>query len=972
MFELPQTKCVRRKDLRSATSSPPPSSPNAAIHARLVAHYEALYATSGVTETVRPATLPPPSSAGPPSPSPPDPGAFTFRLFSTPATKPYPDSHPPQVIIASPSPDPENHGFLRPLRPDAFYFATATPAQRASFQDAAREGNAVRAEGLSRWSGCELPWRVVVGELATAGRVRREQSVGKGEGGRRRMGKKRRVVLRKRMAGIKEREEAARVAAVDKEAAEREKRTRRNREKKVKRKKKGKGVQDDKILEQQEAAKRASSALCLKCLKVELRPEKLVRLGPYADVEWSLGPFKDVLARSNCPFCRLVVVAATAVRREVYGERHEPPFGIEPAEEVLLGWDCGKGFTVNLAMPDCRISFLQQNEGLADEDEEENNSKVPVRRARRIESYLFDTEFLTYDRWLSSCQEEHGDACSPTVPNVSKKFRESFLSGLSYALRFVDVENYCIVNAPEDDSDWYDEDDGYNYVALSYVWGRVNCLRLVTHNQEVLMRRRSLERCWHEIPQTIKDAIRLVRQMGYRYLWVDALCLVQDNWIDMLQGISLMHVIYGGAKLTLIAAAGPHANAGLPSVSDKSQRFKQSIEEIKKGVELTVVNNLDDLLRVSHYFGRAWTLQEQLLANRTLIFTPNGGVYFRCLRAVWSLDTIDDEYPHITTFQPDSLYLALSEQGPAAFSYNTLVMEVTKRDLTNQSDALSVFSGFEKGLAHRMSCSFLAGLPTAAFDFYILFEGHFVTLERRDWFPSWTWAGWKGCTILYMLYISNDPQDLKAWLNTRTWIVWYKRERGQPPSLIGRSEGTTTSAAVTDDSYHETKAQFHNRHCSHIDTFKREATRSSLPDGLYPPDRQLLQFWTLSVHLLISHIDSPNGERHVRERGTIVDRDNEFCGSVRLDGYFITKDDIDKPFEFILLSECKDSMPGSELADREGLYTIRREWDLYWVMLLQRDADGGVAERRGLGQIFQRAVGTSVAPGPCWKEIILG
>ena len=56
------------------------------------------------------------------------------------------------------------------------------------------------------------------------------------------------------------------------------------------------------------------------------------------------------------------------------------------------------------------------------------------------------------------------------------------------------------------------------------------------------------------------------------------------------------------------------------------------------------------------------SLQEQLLANRTLIFTPNGGVYFRCLRAVWSLDTIDDEYAKIMNLQPDSLYMALDLQ----------------------------------------------------------------------------------------------------------------------------------------------------------------------------------------------------------------------------------------------------------------------------------------------------------------------
>ena len=86
---------------------------------------------------------------------------------------------------------------------------------------------------------------------------------------------------------------------------------------------------------------------------------------------------------------------------------------------------------------------------------------------------------------------------------------------------------------------------------------------------------------------------------------------------------------------------------------------------------------------------------------------------------------------------------------------------------------------------------------------------------------------------------------------------------------------------------------------------------------------------------------------------------------MRFDGYFITEQDLNRAFEFILLSERKDPMPRSELFE-EGP-SLGTTWNMFWVMLIERDADG-VAERRGTGQIYQKVVNDSLDPGPVWKE----
>ena len=340
-------------------------------------------------------------------------------------------------------------------------------------------------------------------------------------------------------------------------------------------------------------------------------------------------------------------------------------------------------------------------------------------------------------------------------------------------------------------------------------------------------------------------------------------------------------------------------------------------------------------------------------------------MYFKCCRAVWSLDTVDDEFPHIENYLPDHLYTALStEYTNPLTGYNSLVMELTGRNITNQADALNVFSGLKNRFSHKLSCKFIDGLPAAGFDIFILFDGQFVTLERRIGFPSWSWAGWKGCVTSYTLHSLINPASLVGWLNRR-WIIWYCRQGdGMPELLSHENENEITAFVFTQDSsYKWQTVPFDNCHCPHIDTSHTKPTDFiTLPR--YTTRGNILQFWTLSIYLTISQIESPDGRRDIRERGTIVDRNGDFCGSVRLDGYFLDENDLNEPVEFILLSECEDTMPGSEMDERDGWAIQRTEWDLYWVMLIQWDDDGVLAERRGLGQIYQRAVATSLAPGP--------
>ena len=64
------------------------------------------------------------------------------------------------------------------------------------------------------------------------------------------------------------------------------------------------------------------------------------------------------------------------------------------------------------------------------------------------------------------------------------------------------------------------------YIALLYVWGRAKIVKLLHSNIESLMRKNGLLEVVYALPQTIIDAIEVVKAMGERYLWTDALCIL--------------------------------------------------------------------------------------------------------------------------------------------------------------------------------------------------------------------------------------------------------------------------------------------------------------------------------------------------------------------------------------------------------------------------------------------------------------
>ena len=128
--------------------------------------------------------------------------------------------------------------------------------------------------------------------------------------------------------------------------------------------------------------------------------------------------------------------------------------------------------------------------------------------------------------------------------------------------------------------------------------------------------------------------------LGENYLWVDSLCIIQDDEKDMAEYIPAMASIYGDAVLTIIDVDGEEANHGLPGIRPGSRRLQPDCFEIK-GTKL--VQALDQPvasfpINSSRWASRGWTFQESILSSRRLMFTAEQ-VYWECNKAIWREDS---------------------------------------------------------------------------------------------------------------------------------------------------------------------------------------------------------------------------------------------------------------------------------------------------------------------------------------------
>lgn len=250
------------------------------------------------------------------------------------------------------------------------------------------------------------------------------------------------------------------------------------------------------------------------------------------------------------------------------------------------------------------------------------------------------------------------------------------------------------------------------YATLSYCWGpEGNPLQLKSGNHQLLRRgiRASL------LPLTVEQSIKFVHSLGLGFIWVDALCIIQDSVQDKEIEISRMGSYYGFNTLTICAASANGSGTGFSPIESKKVCRYGPIElscNVKGVTGHLMVHSEFDVREP--IVNRGWTLQESLLSRRIIIFSNQ--VYWCCSTANASCEGRISVLPNDTnrnigwphSFVPQIFPSSVLEKYSPEIQWNIGLENFTERTLGFESDKLLAISAF----AERIHLVFQGrGLP---------------------------------------------------------------------------------------------------------------------------------------------------------------------------------------------------------------------------------------------------------------------
>ncbi|KAE8451422.1 hypothetical protein EG329_004051 [Mollisiaceae sp. DMI_Dod_QoI] len=241
----------------------------------------------------------------------------------------------------------------------------------------------------------------------------------------------------------------------------------------------------------------------------------------------------------------------------------------------------------------------------------------------------------------------------------------------------------------------------------------------------------------------------VVALLKERYLWVDSLCIVQDDELTKHAEINNMAYIYSGASITIIAAQGEDANYGLRGLRGVSHPRKRSRHVFKpaKGYEIVLAApKLRPRPSHSQWSKRGWTFQEQIFSRRRLIF-ENDSIEWHCSCSTFPEDVEARPGSRKKFAEVDS---AFNMSFPSLEEYGRLMRNYNLRDFTHSEDALAAISGTTTALSRHFRGGFLCGLPLMFLDVALCWQP-FGDCQRRIptgnkaltelGLPSWSWMG---------------------------------------------------------------------------------------------------------------------------------------------------------------------------------------------------------------------------------------
>lgn len=465
----------------------------------------------------------------------------------------------------------------------------------------------------------------------------------------------------------------------------------------------------------------------------------------------------DVLQKGITAFADLIFPAYNTDKIRIRQEGNEKTRLLSETKDVTVCFDEYGGEVIRLAFKGSRKSNT-------------TNSWVPdfsrigsTTSEVKVDSRVLDTSsyatVLLIKNWIRTCSEEH-HLC--TIPPAS-----------ALPARVLEVSN-CRARLTET------QGMIAPYLTLSHCWGSRPQIKLVKGNLEAMKRNIP----WASLSKTFQDTIVLTWKLGYRYVWIDSLCILQDSKEDWEYHASRMAQIYSNSQLTISASSGADGAHGCFSSRLQEPYIFQSFESPPiKNPQLWCpkqlegkdrdgcVKDFEVRLKPPHglyqdrrprepLLKRAWVFQEQILSPRIVHFA-SGELFFECTSHLtcecsgWSLRSKSHQWEtrwrkaHAVLLGQDAMvpgkYFA-PETRKKIFdfeAYRGLIETYTELDITEELDRLPALSGITFGRKDEYLAGIWRSILIESLHWYPVSKSLRGMMARRPCkyrAPTWSWA----------------------------------------------------------------------------------------------------------------------------------------------------------------------------------------------------------------------------------------
>ncbi|GAW21861.1 hypothetical protein ANO14919_113870 [Xylariales sp. No.14919] len=345
-------------------------------------------------------------------------------------------------------------------------------------------------------------------------------------------------------------------------------------------------------------------------------------------------------------------------------------------------------------------------------------------------------QFQLIKEWIGLCDETH--ECTRIQGDVT--------TTIGMPTRVIDVglgDNTCLrlIEPPNTLRE--------RYIALSHCWGRFDPKRkFVTQKGNINQLMNDIS--FNQLPKTFQDAVRTTRALGIRYLWIDSLCIIQDDEDDWLKEAKKMEDVYSGSYVTIAASSAKSSLDGFLvgrrrrpyariDTSDGPLFLAKAIDNFAGDVEEGTLNT------------RGWVLQERALSHRIIHFTSNQ-IYWECgdgvhCETLAQLRNPQSQFLGDPNFPRRVLRYFKDERISLIQHLYTLYSAL---NLTKASDRSVAISGLLKRLSRTFSMRVDYGIFWKYFERLILWRARATkSLSRIDYannqsVPSWSWMAYSG------------------------------------------------------------------------------------------------------------------------------------------------------------------------------------------------------------------------------------